>query len=79
MFFRFCAQIGKLRSNLATDLILNRRRQADAAGLGNALQPPPHVDAVAEDVMGADDHVADIDPDPEQDALIRRIVARVGP
>ena len=49
------------------DLIADRARDADAAGLGELLQARGDVDAVAEDVVVLDDHVAEIDADAELD------------
>ena len=40
--------------------------KADAAGFGDCLEPGRDVDAVAEDVVGRDDDVADIDADAKQ-------------
>jgi hypothetical protein len=64
------AQIGKLGSDLAADLIVGGSRDADAARFGNALKPCRNVDAVAKDVMGLDDHVADIDAHTESNAPV---------
>ena len=58
------------------DLIVGRRRQADAAGFGNALEPGCDVDAVAEDVVLANDDVADMDADAEQNPLVGRLADR---
>ena len=43
-------------------------------GVGQALEPGGDVDAVAEDVVVLDDHVAEIDADPELDPAGRRHV-----
>ena len=56
------------------DLIAHRARDADAAGLGERFQARRHVDAVAEDVVVLDDHVAQIDADAELDPPRRRDV-----
>ena len=50
------------------DLVAHRRRDADAARLGQRLEPRGDIDAVAEDVAVLDDHVAEIDADAELDA-----------
>ena len=47
------------------DLIAHRARDADAAGLGEHFEARRDVDAVAEDVVVLDDHVAEIDADAE--------------
>src|SRR5258706_453863 len=50
---------------LVADLIADRPRNAQAAGLRQGFQPRRHVDAVAENVVRLDDDVADIDADAE--------------
>ena len=54
------AQIGELNPDLASDLIVDRRRDADAAGFCDALKPRRNVNAVSKDVVGLDDYVANI-------------------
>jgi hypothetical protein len=58
------------------DLVIGRRRQANAAGLRDALKPGRDVDAISEDVTCTDDDIADIDPDAKHDALVLRIIDR---
>src|SRR5580704_4021765 len=53
-------EVGEVNSDLAMDLIEHRRRQTDATGLGDALEPRGNVDAIAEDVVGVNDDVADM-------------------
>ncbi len=48
---------------LFLDLVENRTRKADAAGLGKRLEPRRDVHAVAEKVVALDDHVAEVDAD----------------
>jgi hypothetical protein len=55
------AQIEELNRDLASNVIVGRRRDADAAGLCDALKPRRNVNAVSKDIMGLDDYVADID------------------
>ncbi len=64
------AQIGELNPDLASDLIVGRRRDADAARFCDALKPRRNVDAVAKDVVGLDDYVADIDAHAESNAPV---------
>ena len=45
------------------DLVAHRAGDADAAGLGQRLQPRRDIDAVAEDVVVLGDDVAEIDAD----------------
>jgi len=56
------AKISELDPDLASDLIVGRSREADAARFGDALKPSRDVNAVSKDVMGLDDYVSDIDP-----------------
>ncbi len=67
------AQIGELNPDLASDVIVGRRRDADATGFCDALKPRRNVNAVAKDVMGLDNYVADIDADTESNAPVFRI------
>ena len=46
------------------------RGDADAARLGQRLQPRGDIDAVAVDVVAIGDHVAEVDADAEGDALV---------
>jgi hypothetical protein len=56
-------------------MVADSARDADAAGLCQCLQPRRDVDAVAVDVAAIDDHVAEIDRDPEGDAFV---LGRIG-
>jgi len=47
-------------------------RDADPAGLGDALEPSGDIDAIAVDVAVLDNDVAEVHPDPEGDASILR-------
>ena len=49
------------------DAFVDDRGNADAAGLGQRLQPRGNVDAVAVDVVALNDHIAEIDADPQYD------------
>ena len=51
-------------------MIVGRRRDADAAGLCDAFKPRRNVNAVAEDVVGLDNYVADIDAHTECNAPV---------
>ena len=63
------AQIGELDLDLAANLIVGGRRDADAAGFADALEPRCDVDAVTEDIMRFDDDVADVDAHTKNEAL----------
>ena len=51
--------------------LLHDRRNQDAAGLRQRLQPRRHVDAVAVDIVSAHHHVADIDADAQPHRVVR--------
>jgi hypothetical protein len=70
------AQIGELNANLAPDMVVSRRRDADAARFCDALKPRRNVYAVAKDVMRLDNDVADIDADTESKAFVFRVANR---
>src|SRR5215471_8019120 len=56
------------------DMFADGARDADPPRLGERLQPCSDVYAVAEDVLGFDDHIAKVDPDAEPDpALLRHV------
>ena len=50
--------------------LVDRARDADTARFRQPLQPCRDIDAVAIDVVAVDDHVAEIDTDAENDALV---------
>jgi hypothetical protein len=64
------AEIDELNADLASDLIVGRSRDADAAGLCDALKACRGVNAVAKDVMGFDDDIANIDAHAESNAPV---------
>ena len=67
------ADIGELHRQLVGDLLVHRARNTDAADLGEALQSGCDVDAVAQQVAVALDHVADGDADAKGHLPARRI------
>jgi len=48
-----------------TDAAYDRRAHVDGAGFGHALEPGRDVDPIAEHVAVGDDHVAEIEADPQ--------------
>ena len=64
------AQIGELDRDLASDLIVGGRRDADATGFGDALKPRCDVDAVSKDVVTLDEYVAEVDADPKSNTPV---------
>jgi len=55
--------------DLIAHIVARLPRQADAAGIGQRLDPRRHIDAVAEQVAILQHDVADIDSDAEFHAL----------
>ena len=64
------AQISELNGDLAANLIVGGRRDADAARFRDALKPCRDVDTVAENVVGFNDYVANIDAHAEYNACL---------
>nr|WP_324403908.1 hypothetical protein [Bradyrhizobium sp.] len=64
-----------LEIHLVARVIEDRLRDAYASGLGNGLEARRDVDAVAKDVMGFDDDVADIEPHTEENAAAFGVAA----
>ena len=64
---------------LAGDLVVDRRRDQDAARLREALEPRRDVDPVAQQVVALDDDLAKVDADAEEHPLRlgQRFVARL--
>ena len=58
--------------DLAADLALRVVGDADAAGLGDLLKPRGDIDAVAEDIVGFDHDVAEMNADAEFNSDILR-------
>src|ERR1700693_3133969 len=56
--------------NFAAHVIESRARDADATGLRNAFEARGDIDAIAENVVAFDEHVAEIDADAEKHALV---------
>jgi hypothetical protein len=54
---------------LVFDMVDNRPGNGDASWLGQLLEPCRNIDAVAVAVFFLDDHIAEIDADPQIDAL----------
>ena len=63
------AKILELKVELRLDVLVDRRGQADAAGIGQRFKAGGNIDAVAINVVTLDDHVAEVDADPKLDAL----------
>jgi hypothetical protein len=66
------AYIFKCDVDPVANLIVSARTEAEAACLGQGLQPGRDVDAIAEDIVALDNDVAEIDADAELNALVRR-------
>jgi hypothetical protein len=68
------ADIGEGRSDPRPDMLAHRARDADAAGLGQRLQPRRDVHRVAEEVAVPCHHVAEVEADAELHAAVGRRV-----
>jgi hypothetical protein len=71
--FEVFAQIDELNADLASDVLVSRRLDADAAGRCDAFKPCRNIYAIAEDVMWLDNYVADIYADTESDTGVFRV------
>ncbi len=67
-------EVDDLDGYLALHLPEGVVRDADPTWFGNAFQTRSDVDAVAEQVVTRDDHVADMKADPELDAAVGRVI-----
>lgn len=67
-----CAEIVEAEAQLVEHLVAHDAADANAAGLGQRLQPRSDVDAVAENIVVVDNDVADVDADAEPDPLLGR-------
>src|SRR5439155_26718897 len=65
------AEVFKGKRYLVLDLVIDIARQANAAGLRQGLHACGHVDAVTEEVITFDHHIADVQPDAEAELLLR--------
>jgi hypothetical protein len=64
------ARVDELDAEVLVHLLPHGRRDANASGCGERLQPRGNVDAVAGDVVTLDDDVAEVDPNAEFDPLV---------
>jgi hypothetical protein len=64
------AKISELDPDLASNLIVGRRRDADAARFGDAFEPCRKVYTVAEEVPAAHHYISDMDTDAKLNAAI---------
>src|SRR5262249_45815026 len=64
------AERAVIEIELVPALVVHRLRDADGAGLGERLEPRGDVDAITENIVAIDDHIAKIDPDPQLQAAL---------
>ena len=55
-------------------MLADGRGNADAAGLGQRFQPGGNIDTIPRDIITVYDDVAQVDANPEIDAVVRREV-----
>jgi hypothetical protein len=72
------ALVAKQQIELVADMIAYRLGHGNAARPGDALQPRGNVDPVAEQIVIADDHVAEVDADAQLDPAVVRDVLVAG-
>ena len=66
------ADIGKLGPDLAAHLAEGIFRDPDPVGFGDAFETGGNVDAVAENIVSLDQHIADMDSDAPHHAAVGR-------
>ena len=66
------AERAVIEIELVPDLVINGLRNANCAGPGERFETGGDVDAITENVVAVDDHVTEIDPDPQLEAAIDR-------
>ena len=76
VFYPDLATILEANVNAIADAFIDNRRDTDAAGLGERLEPRSDVNAVAVDIVPFDNNVAKIDADAQHDR--RRCAVRIG-
>ena len=74
VFEALLTQIGELDVNLVPNMIVSRRRDANASGICNALEPRRDIYAVPKDVMRLDNYVTDINAHTESNALVFHVI-----
>src|SRR5664279_5252928 len=62
------AAIREANVDAVADALVDDRGDADATRRSEGFQTRRHVDAVAVDVVAVDDHVAEVDADPQHNA-----------
>jgi len=67
---RLITQIGELNCDLAADVLVCRRGNANTAGFSDPLKPRSDVNAIPEDIVAFDQYVAEVDADPVQHTAI---------
>jgi hypothetical protein len=72
VFDLLLAHVLKRIRELVSDLVPDDAADANAAGLGKGFQAGRDVDPISEDVVLFDDHIPEVDPNPELDPLLQR-------
>ena len=71
------AGILELHGYPIADAFVDDGRNADPAGLGQRLEAGGDVDAIAVDIVTLDDHISEIDADPQHDLrLAQRVIGQ---
>ena len=69
------ADVLEAHRQLVADVIPYRPRNNDSAGLGQSFEAGRNIDAIAKDVIGLDNDIAEVDADAEGDFLVGLIAA----
>jgi hypothetical protein len=72
VFDPLCAEVLIVQRQLFVDVFVDGARYANAAGVGETLQPRRDVDPVTVDLIALDHHVAEVDADAELHPALRR-------
>ena len=66
---RLLSEVDEFRLDPPAHVLVRRARNGHATRFGDALQPRGDVDAVANDILAFNQHIAEMDADPVEDAL----------
>src|SRR5690242_2137122 len=79
VFYVLFAKVLVTQRKLGSDLPMNHVRNADAARLGETLQPRRDVNAVPVNLLALDHHIAKVDADAELHPALLRQLRILGP
>ena len=65
---RLLSEVDELRLDPPPHMLVRSARNGHATGFGDAFEPRRNIDAVAEDILAFNKHIAEMDADPVEDA-----------